>query len=129
MTLNDLIERQARSRPETTALLLKNRQLTYSQLHETVEKWASVLEERGVHAGDTFGLVMRNSIEFVVTFFALVRLGARAVPVNFLLKADEITFIFEDAGVVGVITQPPFLPQVLEAKKKLPALRDVVVTG
>jgi acyl-CoA synthetase (AMP-forming)/AMP-acid ligase II len=87
------------------------------------------LHSRGVKEGDSYGIVMRNSVEFIVAFFALVRLGARAVPVNFLLKADEITFIFKDAGVVGVITQPPFLGNVLEAKKNLTTLRDVVVTG
>ena len=51
------------------------------------------------------------------------------MPVNFLLKADEISYIFADAGVVGVITQPAFLAAVREAKQRLPKLRDVVVTG
>src|SRR4029077_10391837 len=93
------------------------------------ERWSAVLSSRGVKAGDAFGLVMRNCPEFVITFFALVRLGARAVPVNFLLKADEISFIFEDAGVVGFITQPAFLGSVLEARKKLSKLRDIIVAG
>jgi long-chain acyl-CoA synthetase len=129
MTLHELIERQAKTRPNASALILKGHTLTYAQLQERVEKWAAVLASRGVKSGDTYGLVMRNSPEFVITFFALVRLGARAVPVNFLLKADEITYIFEDAGVVGVITQPPFLKTVIDAKARLPKLRDVVVTG
>jgi long-chain acyl-CoA synthetase len=129
LTLHELIERQAQKRPNATAIVLKGHSLTYAQLQEHVEKWAAVLHSRGVRAGDTYGLVMRNSPEFVITFFALVRLGAHAVPVNFLLKADEITFIFEDAGVVGVITQPPFLKTLLEVKSRLPKLKDVVMTG
>jgi long-chain acyl-CoA synthetase len=129
MVLHELIERQAQIRPRATALIFRGTKLSYAQLQERVEKWASVLTSRGVKTGDTYGIVMRNSPEFVITFFALVRLGAHAVPVNFLLKADEISYIFADAGVVGVITQPPFLGNVLEAKKQLPKLRDVVVTG
>jgi len=129
VTLHELIERQARERPARAALILKGHSLSYKELQDHVEKWASVLHQRGVKAGDAYGLVMRNSPEFVITFFALVRLGARAVPVNFMLKADEIAFIFEDAGVVGVITQPPFLKTIHEARKQVPTLRDVVVTG
>lgn len=129
LTLHELIERAAESRPNATALCLKQRALTYRELQDRVSRWAAVLHGRGVKSGDSYGIVMRNSPEFVITFFALVRLGARAVPVNFLLKADEISYIFEDAGVVGVITQPPFLGAVLAAKKKVASIQDVVVTG
>lgn len=129
LTLHELIERQARSRPRATALRFKDRRYTFAELQERVERWASVLHSRGVQAGDAYGIVMRNSPEFVITFFALMRLGAQAVPVNFLLKAEEIAYIFADAGVVGVITQPPFLKNILEARSRLPRLRDVVVTG
>ena len=129
MTLHELVERQARDNPKAPVLVLRQEVTTYSELDKKVTRLAAVLSARGVKAGDSFGLVMRNSVEFVVTFFAVVRLGARIVPVNFLLKADEISYIFEDAGVVGVLTQPPFLGNILEAKKKLAGLRDVFVTG
>ncbi len=129
LTLHDLIERQASERSTATAFVFKGTITTYAELLQMVTRWAEALSARGVKAGDSFGLVMRNCPEFVITFFALVRLGARVVPVNFLLKADEITYIFEDAGVVGVLAQSAFLGNVLEARKKLPNLRDVIVTG
>jgi long-chain acyl-CoA synthetase len=129
MLLHELIERQAKSQPKAAALYFKRQSISYAQLQERIEKWAAVLRSRGVKTGDAFGLVLRNSPEFVITFFALMRLGARAVPVNFLLKADEIGYIFADSGVVGVLTQPAFLEVVLEARQKLSHLRDVMVTG
>ena len=129
LTAHGLIERQAKSRPKTTALIFKGKPISYGELQDQIERWASVLRDRGVKKGDAYGLVMRNCPEFVITFFALVRLGARAVPVNFLLKADEITYIFNDANVVGCITQGAFHANVLEARKHLPKLRDVIVTG
>ncbi len=129
LTAHSLVERQAKTRPRAAALIYKGQTTSYAVLQDQIERWASVLRDRGVKKGDAFGLIMRNSPEFIITFFALVRLGARAVPVNFLLKADEISFIFNDAGVVGCLTQPSFLANVLEAKKSLPKLRDVIVTG
>jgi long-chain acyl-CoA synthetase len=127
--LHEILEQQAQRRPKATALIFRGVPISYADLQSRIDKWAAVLTEQGVKAGDAYGIIMRNSPEFVITFFALVRLGARAVPVNFLLKADEISYIFGDAGVVGVITQPPFLGNVLQARKQLPGLRDVVVTG
>jgi long-chain acyl-CoA synthetase len=129
LTLTEIIDRQAKDNPKSPAFVFKKQATSCAELQTKTERWAAVLSSRGVKSGDTFGLVMRNSPEFIITFFALIRLGARAVPVNFLLKADEITYIFEDAGVVGVITQPPFLGQILEARKKLSKLRHVIVTG
>src|SRR4051812_39842020 len=114
--LHEILEEQARKRPRTPALIFRGSKLSYAELQSLIERWAAVLVQRGVKAGDAYGIVMRNSPEFVITFFALARLGARAVPVNFLLKADELAYIFSDAGVVGVITQPPFLGGVLEAR-------------
>jgi len=129
MSLYSLLTHQAQERPDARALVFKDQVLTYRELLARVDAWADALAQRGIQSGDAFGLVMRNCPEFVVTFFALARLGASAVPVNFMLKADEITYIFEDAGVVGVITQPAFLKHVEEAKKRLPRLRDIVICG
>ncbi len=127
--LQELIEQKAKEQPQAKALVFKGAVITYGELQSKVDRWAHVLASRGIKAGDAFGLVTKNSPEFIVTFFALMKLGARAVPVNFLLKADEMSFIFEDAGVVGVITQPAYLRSVRDAKKKLSMLRDIIVTG
>ncbi len=127
--LHELIEKQAKERPKAKALVFQGRVTPYGELQKKIERWALILASRGIRAGDAYGLVTKNSTEFVIAFFALMRLGAKVVPVNFLLKADEISYIFEDAGVVGVMTQPAFLKNVLEAKKKLPKLRDIIVTG
>ena len=129
LTLYDLVARQAGDHPSATALHFKGHDLTFLALQERIDQCALLLSSRGVMAGDRFGLVLRNSPEFVITFLALMKLGAQAVPVNFLLKADEITYIFEDAGVVGLMTQPAFLGNILEARKKLPRLREVMVAG
>ncbi len=129
LTLPQVIERQAQKKPKSPALVFKGKVTSYSELDAQINRWAAILQARGVKAGDNFGLIMRNCPEFVITFFALARIGARAVPVNFLLKADEISFIFADAGVVGVVTQPPFLGNVLEARKKLPGLREIIIAG
>jgi len=129
LTLHGLIERQAADRPQALALTFKDLEFSYADLQERIDRCASALHARGVKSGDAFGILTRNGPEFIIMFFALMRLGARAVPVNFLLKADEIAYIFRDAGAVGVLTQPAFLKNVRQAAKGLSKLRDVVVAG
>jgi long-chain acyl-CoA synthetase len=129
VTLNDLIARHAEERPQETAIVFKGVKTSYATLSQQIERWAGVLSSAGVQAGDAFGLVMKNSPEFVITFFALMRLGARAVPVNFLYKSHDIANIFADAGIVGVLAQPAYIRTVQEAAQKLPRLKNIFVTG
>ena len=70
VTLCDLIERQSKEHPRANALFSKGNLTSYSELSQKIERWAAVLAARGITAKDTFGVVMRNSPEFVITFFA-----------------------------------------------------------
>ena len=80
LTLYDLIERQAKEHPRTTALVFKGQVRSYAELQDDIDRWASVLAARGVKAGDRFGLVLRNSPEFVITFFASGAFGRACGP-------------------------------------------------
>ncbi|HVO33765.1 MAG TPA: AMP-binding protein, partial [Elusimicrobiota bacterium] len=120
MTLTELLRKSAAERSRMTALIFRDRRLSYEELQRLVDQWAAVLYARGLRPGQAYGIVARNSPEFVITLFAVARLGARAAPVNFLLKPDEIAFIFQDAGVRGVLTQSPFLAAVRKAAQQAP---------
>ncbi len=99
--------------------------MSYSEFEETVERCAAGLVELGIGKGDTFGIVMRNCPEFVILSFALSRLGAIAVPVNFLEKPDQIAYIFNDAEVKGCLTSKSFLRAIREAQESVPTLKHV----
>ena len=128
-SLAQALERAAERQPDGAALIFRGRRISYWELSQEVSRCASGLSRLGVGAGDRFGLMMRNSPEFVIVSYALARLGAIAVPVNFLLKPGEIEYIFGHAGAVGAITQPRYLPTVREAARRLPRLSSVVCAG
>ena len=77
--------------------------LTHSQLDDRAARLATGMAELGVKPGDRVALLLHNGFEFVESLLACHKLGACAVPVNFRLAAEEMEFILEDAGVVGVI--------------------------
>ncbi len=73
--------------------------LTYSQLDQRANKIANAYLSLGVQKGDRVGLLLMNSIEFVETIFALAKIGAVAVPLNWRLVESELSFIINDCGV------------------------------
>jgi long-chain acyl-CoA synthetase len=124
-TLNEMLARSVAEVPATTALTFHGQKLTYAELDDRIERCAAGLVELGIEKGDTFGLVLRNCPEFVILSFALARIGAVAVPVNFMEKSERIAFIFNDAGVKGCLTSKDFLRTVRRAAESVATLRHL----
>lgn len=129
MELAGTLERVAAQRPSGTAIIFRDTAISYSDLSDRVSRCAAGLERMGVGHGDRFVLMMRNSPEFVVIYYALVRLGAIPVPANFLLKPTELRYILQHSGAVGAAAQPKFLPVVYESAERLDDFRHVVCCG
>ncbi len=123
MILPDLIAAQAQKDPDRTALIFRDSPLTYRQLDDQVRRCAQGLAGLGIKKGDTFALLLRNCPEFVVLAMALSKLGAVAVPINFLEKPDRIALILNDAAAVGILTAKEFYRHAATAAKKVKSLK------
>ena len=104
-TLADLVRRSAAREPGKLALVFGGVRQTFAELDVTVSRAANALAERGVRYGDRVLLLAHNSHGFVVAYFALARLGAVSVPVNFMLGPDEIAYVLTHSGAVAVIAE------------------------
>src|SRR5690606_2400200 len=71
---------------------------TYREFDRIVNRLANGLARQGVGLGDRVAILSRNSHAFAALRFALARLGAVLVPVNFMLNADEVAFILRHSG-------------------------------
>src|SRR5438552_14309750 len=69
------------------------RQFTYSDFEAAVDRTATMLAAHGIAKGDVVSLLMPNSVEYIIGYFACWQLGALAGPVNSLLKEHEIEFV------------------------------------
>jgi len=128
-TLNSLLDRAAQEGGEKTSLVQGERALTFAEVRAEALSVAEGLRRSGVAKGDRVAIVHRNAPEFVVAYFALSRLGAIAVPINFMVqKADELAYMLKDCGAVGAVTQTEFLPGLTGAAAKCPALKALWVT-
>jgi fatty-acyl-CoA synthase len=115
--LGDLLHRTAARVPDRPALVDGEVRWTYAELDAATRRTAGALAARGVDRGDRIALVSHNCWQYVVASFALARLGAVLVPVNFMLTAEEIAYILEHSGASGVITEDGLHPQVSAATR------------
>jgi long-chain acyl-CoA synthetase len=128
-TLNDLLDRAAREDGHRAALVTLDETINYSELKERVMKAAAGFSAAGVKKGDCVAIVHRNSPYFVEAYFALARLGAIAVPINFMVqKAEELAYMFNDSRAVGVVTQKEFIKGVKGAVAKTPTIKNTWIT-
>ena len=89
--------------PERPAVRLDDRTLTYAALDDAIARAAGLLRAEGVIPGDRVGLQLPNVPYFPIVYFAVLRLGAVVVPMNPLLKSDEIAYHLADAGLALLV--------------------------
>ena len=128
-TIGDLLWRSAARFPNKTAIVYGQLRQTYAELDKVVNRTANALTERGVRKGDRIALLSHNNHGFVVVNFALARLGAIMVPINFMLGATEVAFILGHAGASGLIVEDALLTTAEAAIKTAGAERTVRVRG
>jgi fatty-acyl-CoA synthase len=103
LVLPEVIGRGRRAHLDRAALVFGDAERTHAALHERAERLATVLAQAGVRRGDRVALLLHNGLEFPESLLACHAVGAVAVPVNFRLAPDEISYILRDAGAVALI--------------------------
>src|SRR5208337_1605688 len=126
MNIGHYLALNARRHPDKLALMYDDRTYTYDAFNRTVNRMANGLRELGIKKGEKVALMMTNTDVFPVCYFALAKIGAVIVPMNFRLVAGEVNYILKQSESVAVITDDTFDQIIQEAKKDLPAVRHVI---
>lgn len=103
-TLVDILRRSAAREPDKLAIVCGEVRWTYAAFHDIVERLAAGLAKRAIVKGDRVAVLARNSHAFAALRFALARLGTVLVPINFMLKADEVAYILRHSSARMVAT-------------------------
>ncbi|KAI4364900.1 hypothetical protein MLD38_020931 [Melastoma candidum] len=98
ITLTGLLKKSASEFPSRRAVSVSGKfNLTHGRLHELVDRAASVLAAAGIGHGDVVALTFPNTVEFVITFLAVIRCRATAAPLNYSYTAEEFEFYLSDS--------------------------------
>ncbi len=119
MTLVDLFAASVRRVPERSAIVFRDRALTYRELHARADAAAALLRGLGIGAGVRVLLMSPNVPEFAVGYLGILRAGATVVPLNPLLKAEEVRYVLEDSGAHAMVGLEASLPLLRAARAGL----------
>ncbi|MEZ5186815.1 MAG: AMP-binding protein [Candidatus Nanopelagicales bacterium] len=122
--LADLVRDAAQTRPRHPAVVTDQRVTSWAEVEWQVRAVASGLVARGLEPGTRVALMQRNTLEFVTTFFGILRAGMCAVPLNTGYTTSELSLMISDADVRLAVADPSVEP----ALRRIPDL-DVIVTG
>src|ERR1700752_4632432 len=113
-SIPQLLQQRASAEPEKVFLLSEadKRQFTYREFENAVARAAGMLAARGIGAGDVVSLLLPNSVEYLIAYFACWQLGALAGPVNGHLKRQEIEFVVSNSESKLMLVNSEFLPVV-----------------
>ena len=126
LLLGELIARNARKFPDKEAVVFGDTSLTYGEFNGRINRLAHALQEMGVGKGDKVTLLMANCNQYLECYFALAKIGAVAVPVNFRLHPGEIAYIVNNADAVAVVVGEQFIDTVRGIQKELPMVRQYI---
>ncbi|WP_313810816.1 long-chain fatty acid--CoA ligase [Glutamicibacter sp.] len=91
------------------AITVNGQSTSYGDLWKETRAYAGVLRERGIGESDRVAVLIPNVTDFARVYYAILSLGAIAVPIHALLKRNEISYVLEDSGAKLLICAAPLL--------------------
>jgi len=121
----DLLDQTVEKYGPKTALIFYGKKISYTKLKELIDRFATALDDLGVGRGDTVALLLLNCPQYVISYFAVLKLGAKVTPVSPVYTSKELKHQLEDSDAETVISHG-FLYDSVKASGV--ALKNVIVT-
>jgi len=125
-TLGDLLRRTAARFPTKVAIVCGEVQWTYAEFDAVCNRLAHGLLGVGVSAGDRVAVLSRNSHAFAALRFAIARVGAVLVPLNFMLTANEVAYVLKHAGARLLCAGPDMLALARDAAARETQVEEII---
>ena len=129
MNLGYLLTNTAARLPHHTAVIAEEGRFTYAQLEERSRRLAGALLAAGLEPGQRVALLFYNSARMVEAYFAVVRAGLVATPVNFRLVGREMLYILNHSGSAALLYGAEFEETVAEIQDRLETVRLLATPG
>lgn len=127
--LSDYIRDYAAKFPDREALVFLGKGITYRQLDQLTDRFASLLVSLGCRQGDVIGIQLPNTPQYVVAFIAAARLGMPTTSLSPLMTPTEMVYQATDARVKVILTLEPLWQAVVShAVEQLPGVSHVLVS-
>lgn len=128
-TVPELVARSIERHADATALVFRNAHVTYRELGERIERFATALSRQGVEAGTSVAVHLPNLPQTVVAYQAALRLGARVVLTNPLYTSPEIVHQWGDAECEVAVTADFLFERAIQPVRSELPVRELIVSS
>jgi fatty-acyl-CoA synthase len=129
-SLYDNLKVSARRYPNQNAIYYYGNHLTYRQLDDEVNALAGYLQQKlDVKSGEKILLFMQNSPQFVIGYYAILRVNAVVVPINPMLTADELSFYIKDCEITSALVGQELYEQISPLLGNTTTLKNIVMAA
>ena len=134
LVLGEVSRRNAAVAPDKPAYILRDvdgsrEAVTYGELDERANRFASALHNRGVERGDRVAVLMLNNAAWPVVFFGSLKLGAVVVPVNARYRVDEAASTLGACRPTVLVLEPEYDEFVPTLRERVPSIRQWISVG
>ncbi|MCK4964060.1 MAG: AMP-binding protein, partial [Dehalococcoidia bacterium] len=112
--------------PDKEALVYGDIRLTYRQFNERINQLAHALLDSGIKNGSKVAILSFNCNPFMEAYFALAKIGGVAVPLNFRLHPEELTYITHNSDAEAFIAGEAFIETARGIRKDLPQVKNYI---
>ena len=126
--LPEILNRTAARSPDHIALIFQGYKVTFKELKEMVDRFATCLAGFGIRQGDAVSILLPNVIPCVAAYFAILRLGAIAVMNNPLYSDRELKYQFTDSGSKVLITIDLLANRMINLRPET-AIKEIIYTS
>ncbi len=126
--LHEILRRASVEAPDSIATAFLGAHLTYWEIKQRADKFATALARIGIKQGDRVGIMLPNCPQYVIATFAILRLGAIVVNVNPLYTPREVEIVANDCGIRMLLTLDALMPIISAARTRTP-LETIIITS
>ena len=116
-------------RGQDIAIFYKDQQITYQELKDLTDRFASAMHRLGISKGDTYLIRTPNQPEYMVAFLGGQKIGAVPIPTSTMLREYELEHIINNSEAAAVITTSNYTEAIENIRPKCKTLKHVIVIG
>jgi long-chain acyl-CoA synthetase len=126
VSVPELFDQMAGKYGSKTALIFYGKKISYTKLKELIDRFATALADLGVSKGDTVALFLLNCPQYVISYFAVLKVGAKVTPISPVYTSNEVKHQLEDSDADTIVCQDILYDNVVKTGI---ALKNVILTS
>jgi long-chain acyl-CoA synthetase len=126
VSVPELFDQMAGRYGSKTALIFYGKKISYTKLKELIDRFATALADLGVSKGDTVALFLLNCPQYVISYFAVLKVGAKVTPISPVYTSKEVKHQLEDSDAETIVCQDILYDNV---EKTGISLKNVILTS